>query len=192
MNTATLQFLQQRFTSYYGSYRLVLPPDVNMRVWGCILFSDDPTRTHMRRHLAFGSSEEAAGYVQGMAPAHAYYSTAYYRNPGAPTMAEKGWTGADLIFDLDADHLVRGPYDMMLARVKEETVKLLSMLGDELGFSPRETAVVFSGGRGYHVHIRSMAVRDWGSAERRELIDYVCGIGLDPPLLFRVHSHSPR
>ncbi|HSQ93944.1 MAG TPA: DNA primase small subunit domain-containing protein, partial [Methanoregula sp.] len=41
-------------------------------------------------------------------------------------------------------------------------------------------ALVFSGGRGYHVHIRDIAFRSWGSAERRELIDYVCGIGIEP------------
>ena len=33
-------------------------------------------------------------------------------------MGEKGWCGADLIFDLDADHIVKGPYDQMLSRVK--------------------------------------------------------------------------
>jgi DNA primase small subunit len=40
--------------------------------------------------------------------------------------------------------------------------------------------LVFSGGRGYHVHVKDLAFRGWGSAERRELIDYVCGIGIDP------------
>ena len=49
-------------------------------------------------------------------------------------MAEKGWCGgADLIFDLDADHIVHGPYDLMLARVKEETEKLIAMLTVEFG-----------------------------------------------------------
>ena len=95
-------------------------------------------------------------------------------------MAEKGWCGADLIFDLDADHIVRGPYDQMLARVKEETEKLLAMLIVEFGINPKAIELVFSGGRGYHVHVRDIAFRGWGSAERRELIDYVCGIGIDP------------
>jgi DNA primase small subunit len=68
----------------------------------------------------------------------------------------------------------------MLARVKEETEKLLAMLTDEFGMDKKSIALVFSGGRGYHVHIRDIAFRSWGSAERRELIDYVCGIGIDP------------
>jgi DNA primase small subunit len=68
----------------------------------------------------------------------------------------------------------------MLARVKEETEKLLAMLTDEFGMDKKAIALVFSGGRGYHVHVRDLAFRSWGSAERRELIDYVCGIGIDP------------
>ena len=98
-------------------------------------------------------------------------------------MAEKGWSGADLIFDLDADHLMRGPYRAMLDRVKLETEKLLAMLTGELGFAERQIHLVFSGGRGYHVHVREIAVRGWGNQERRELIDYVCGIGIDPAAL---------
>ena len=103
-------------------------------------------------------------------------------------MAEKGWCGADLIFDLDADHIVKGPYDQMLSRVKIETEKLLAMLTEELGIDPKQIELVFSGGRGYHVHVRDLAFRGWGSAERRELIDYICGIGIDPAVLLNGSS----
>jgi DNA primase small subunit len=68
----------------------------------------------------------------------------------------------------------------MLARVKVETEKLIAMLTEEFGMDKKAIALVFSGGRGYHVHIRDIAFRSWGSAERRELIDYICGIGIDP------------
>ncbi|MCX6687728.1 MAG: DNA primase catalytic subunit PriS, partial [Methanoregula sp.] len=78
---------------------------------------------------------------------------------------------------------MRGPYDLMLKRVKEETEKLLSMLTDEFGIDPKTIEIVFSGGRGYHIHVKDIAFRSWGSAERRELIDYVCGIGIDPGLM---------
>ena len=74
-------------------------------------------------------------------------------------------------------------YDVMLARVKLETEKLLWMLTGEFGMDPKSIELVFSGGRGYHVHVKDLAFRNWGSAERRELIDYVCGIGLDPALM---------
>jgi len=183
MNPATTEFLRQRFTEYYKKTVLVAPPSIGQREWGFILFSPGTTETRMRRHIGFSDSGELTSYIQNLIPQHAYYSTAYYEKPDAGTMADKGWCGADLIFDLDADHIVRGPYDQMLARVKEETEKLLSMLTDEFGIDPKTINLVFSGGRGYHVHLRDIAFRNWGSPERRELIDYVCGIGIDPPAM---------
>ncbi|HMK16410.1 MAG TPA: DNA primase small subunit PriS, partial [Methanomicrobiales archaeon] len=183
MKPATTEFLRQRFTEYYRRERIQPPPSIAEREFGFILFDPENPEVRMRRHMGFGSAGELAEYVRSLVPAHAFYSSAYYTAPGAGTMAEKGWTGADLIFDLDADHLMRGPYRAMLDRVKLETGKLLTMLIDELGFSARNIHLVFSGGRGYHIHVREIGVRGWGSQERRELIDYVCGIGIDPGIL---------
>jgi DNA primase small subunit len=191
MKAATLEFLRQRFSEYYRRGSVTPPPSLTQREWGFIRF-DPSGETRMRRHIGFGSRQELDEYIRSMVPAHIYYSSAYYATPGAPTMETKQWTGADLIFDLDADHIVRGPYSVMLSRVKEETLKLVAMLTEELGFSERQIELVFSGGRGYHIHIKDLAVRGWGSAERRELIDYVCGIGLDPGTVLSVRTPSPR
>ena len=180
MNPATTEFLRQRFTEYYRKAVLVPPTSLEQREWGFILFNPGAAETRMRRHIGFSGRDEMTSYIQNLIPQHAYYSTAYYEKPDAGTMAEKGWCGADLIFDLDADHIVRGPYDQMLSRVKEETLKLLDMLTLEFGMDKKKIELVFSGGRGYHVHVNDLAFRSWGSAERRELIDYVCGIGFDP------------
>jgi DNA primase small subunit len=180
MNPATTEFLRQRFTEYYRKTVLVPPPSLGQREWGFVLFNPGSTDMRMRRHVGFSGREELFEYIQNIVPQHTYYSTAYYEKPDAGTMADKGWCGADLIFDLDADHIVRAPYDQMLARVKEETEKLIAILVDEFGMDKKSIALVFSGGRGYHVHVRDIAFRSWGSAERRELIDYVCGIGIDP------------
>ena len=180
MNPATTEFLRQRFCEYYKKTVLVPPPSLGQREWGFVLFNPGSTEMRMHRHVGFTGRDELIAYIQNIVPQHTYYSTAYYEKPDAGTMADKGWSGADLIFDLDADHIVRGPYDQMLARVKEETEKLLAMLTDEFGMDKKSIALVFSGGRGYHVHVRDIAFRGWGSAERRELIDYVCGIGIDP------------
>ncbi|MDD1682387.1 MAG: DNA primase small subunit PriS [Methanoregula sp.] len=180
MNPATTEFLRQRFTEYYRKTVLVPPPSLGQREWGFVLFSPGSTDMRMRRHIGFTDRGEMESYILNLIPQHTYYSTAYYEKPDAGTMADKGWCGADLIFDLDADHLMRGPYDQMLARVKEETEKLIAMLTDEFGMDKKSIALVFSGGRGYHVHVRDIAFRSWGSAERRELIDYVCGIGINP------------
>jgi DNA primase small subunit len=180
MKPATLEFVKQRFAEYYKKTVLVAPSSSEQREWGFVLFSPGFPEIHMRRHIGFSSRDELFEYVKNLVPAHAYYSVAYYERPDAPTMKEKGWLGADLIFDLDADHIMRGPYDIMLARVKEEAQKLLAMLTEEFGIDPKTIDVVFSGGRGYHIHVKDIALRSWGSAERREMIDYVCGIGIDP------------
>ncbi len=186
MNPATLEFLKQKFSSYYQGATIVLPPALEQREWGLVFFSL-LSDIRMKRHIAFSTKDEVEAYLRTMVPRHVYHSTAYYALPSAPTMNDKLWSGADLIFDLDADHIVRGAYDMMLARVRDETLKLIQMLTDELGFSSRDLNVVFSGGRGYHVHIRTLDVRQWTSRERREIVGYVCGIGIDPEVMLRGH-----
>ncbi len=183
MNPATTAFVRQRFTEYFKKTVLVAPPALEQREWGFVLFNPGATEMRMRRHVGFLGRDELFEYLKNVVPQHTYYSTAYYEKPDAGTMGEKGWCGADLIFDLDADHIVRGAYDLMLARVKEETEKLLAILLDEFGMDPKTIELVFSGGRGYHVHVRDLAFRGWGSAERRELIDYICGIGIDPAVM---------
>jgi len=190
MNAATLAFVKQRFSTYYRTSTRRIPPALEQREWGFVFF-DPSAEVHMRRHMSFSSRQELSGYIRSMVPAHAYYSTAYYAYPAAATMNDKEWTGADLIFDLDADHIVRGiAYDVMLERVKEETQKLVGMLSGELGFSEKTMELAFSGGRGYHIHIRDLEVREWGSQERRELVDYVCGIGLNPAIMLRPHPRA--
>jgi DNA primase small subunit len=190
MNPATTEFVRQRFTDYYRKAMLVSPSSLAQREWGFVLFNPGAAEMRMRRHIAFSERAELFDYIKNLVPSHIYYSSAYYEKPDAPTMAEKGWCGADLIFDLDADHIVKGPYDQMLSRVKTETEKLLAMLTDELGIDPKQIELVFSGGRGYHVHVRDLAFRGWGSAERRELVDYICGIGIDPAVLLNGSSNS--
>ena len=183
MKPATYEFLRQRFSAYYngevqGAGAVYIPEALTEREWGFIFFSSGSKTAGMRRHLSFSSPEEVHTYLKTMIPAHVYYSTAYYARPGTGQMSDKGWLGADLIFDLDADHIVRGPYDVMLARVKEELFKLIDMLTSELGFFERDLRINFSGGRGYHIHIPTLAVRSWDSTERRELVNYVSGTGL--------------
>jgi DNA primase small subunit len=188
MQPATMEFLRQRFSDYYSGFTFDEPSEIRQREWGFVFFEQSGD-IRMKRHVGFTSGNEARDYIKMLTPAHVYYSSAYYKRPDAPTMKEKDWMGADLIFDLDADHIVRGDYAMMLDRVHQETQKLLDMITDELGFSKKDISIVFSGGRGYHVHIFDPEVRLWGSQERREIIDYLCGIGID---VFRVlgHDHS--
>ena len=177
MNTLTRNFLRSKFREYYLQAALDMPPDLESREWGFILFDD----IGMRRHKSYLGRGELVDYIRSMVPAHLYHSAAYYERPGAPTMKEKGWQGADLIFDLDADHLRKAPksYSEMLDLVKKETLKLLNFLMTDFGFSEKNISVVFSGGRGYHIHVRDPKVLALGSDERREIVDYLTGRGLD-------------
>ena len=127
MKPATLEFLKKRFSAYYngelkGAGAVFLPTSMPQREWGFLFFSES-VKAGMRRHLTFPDETDLSTYLKTMTPAHVYYSTAYYAHPSAATMQEKEWLGADLIFDLDADHIVRGSYDMMLSRVKDELYK---------------------------------------------------------------------
>ncbi|MCZ7384423.1 MAG: DNA primase catalytic subunit PriS [Candidatus Methanoperedens sp.] len=191
MNFRTKQYLRKRFGDYYQSSNLTLPPELERREWGFIFFDELP-EVVMRRHKAFSRENEAFDYIRGMVPAHVYHSAAYYKFPGAATMKEKQWQGADLIFDLDADHLPMKArsYAEMLSNVKNETMKLLDFLLDDFGFPESNISAVFSGGRGYHIHVRDPKVLALESAERREIVDYVSGTGLSIDFLFKSAKHK--
>jgi len=181
MNKLTIRFLKSRFQQYYKTADISLPDHLPSREWAFILF-DDMEEKIMRRHKSFGSPGEALDYLYGMAPAHVYNSTAYYEYPNAKKMNDKNWLGAELIFDLDADHLPNAPrnYADMLENVKKEAFKLMDFILDDFGFTENEVQLVFSGGRGYHFHITSPKVMTLGSAERREIINYISGKDFDP------------
>ena len=177
----TLAWVQERFARYYRSRRIDPPPRFARREFAWFPFGSESS---MRRHVAWGSADEFQQFVQREVPRHLYYSTAYYRVPDHPKMAQKEWQGADLIFDLDADHL-RGAGERTYAEQLEQVkVGLLRLLDDflwaDFGIDPAETEITFSGGRGYHVKVRSEGLLSLSSPERRDLVDYLLGTGVDP------------
>ena len=185
MNEQTKRFVTAKFGEYYKRTKVEIPTDLWMREWGFVLFDHYyPAKLVMRRHKAFTAEEELVHYLRENAPAHAYFSTAIYKYP-TEKMANKGWLGADLIFDLDADHVIGEAefqsysYEDILKSVKEETWKLIDFLLNDFGFPENTIELVFSGSRGYHIHIETEQVRGLGSRERREIVDYVMATGLD-------------
>src|SRR2546430_2285279 len=100
---ATTHFLRDQFHRYYDTMKPTLPDRFGRREFGFMFW----TPGIVQRHLGFSKEEELKDFLASRVPTHAYYSSAYYENPNAPTMEEKGWLGADLTFDLDADE--RGP-----------------------------------------------------------------------------------
>lgn len=162
-------------------------------------------------------------------PSDVYYSSAYYEKPEVD-MDAKGWIGADLIFDIDADHIptpcnkqhdiwtckncgmsgrgakpekcpqcagekfndVSWPCDVCLGSAKEETIKLIDVLDNDFGLSVEEMNLAFSGHRGYHVHVENEVVRTLDSMARKEIVDFLMGIGLESDLLGIVQGGGPK
>jgi DNA primase small subunit len=171
----------------------------------------------MLRHKVFARISDLRAFLSRTVASDVYRSCAYYENPAAD-MDKKGWLGADLVFDIDADHIPTScnklhdewtcangkcdfsgkgvtpetcpicggrkfdiktwPCELCLKSAKEETAKLIDMLEKDFGFSGKEMAVFFSGHRGYHVHVEDEAVKTLDAMARKEIVDYVSGIGL--------------
>ena len=191
------------------------PESIEKREFGFFLFNS----SSMRRHIQFSNLNMLLKYLTSNGPKHAFYSTAFYENPAASIMAEKGWLGAELVFDIDADHLdtpckkehdswtclncgmtgkgmppLKCPKcgsekikakkwmcEKCLGAAKEEVFKIIEdFLIPDFGISKNELSVVFSGHRGYHVHVLSDFVKELNQRARRELVDYLTGIGITP------------
>ncbi|MCW4053848.1 MAG: DNA primase small subunit PriS [Candidatus Bathyarchaeota archaeon] len=58
----------------------------------------------MLRHKGFVNISNLREFLKKEVPSDVYRSCAYYENPSAE-MDKKGWLGADLVFDIDADHI---------------------------------------------------------------------------------------
>jgi DNA primase small subunit len=208
-------YIRKKFAEYYmrNSYRIKPPPQMEKREYGFILFKEKM----MIRHKSFGNVEELKSFIENVAPSDAYHSAAYYLKP-EEDMEKKGWLGADLIFDLDADHIetpCKKQHDkwvcencgtsgkgqapencpacqqmkikeeawlceQCLEKAKDETIKLIDMLISDFGLAQNQMSIHFSGHRGYHLHVRSEEVIGLSESERREIVDYILGTGLDP------------
>jgi len=176
MEERTRAYLRGRFGDYYRRSERALPPAAERREWGYIPWSAGATT--MVRHESVLDLGDIDDFLARERPRHVYFSAARYRDPGAGTMGGKGWQTADLVFDLDADHLPgvdpdADSYAEMLRACKAELLDLLALLEADFGFENLQ--VVFSGGRGYHVHVRDPGVCELGREARREIVAYVRG-----------------
>ena len=70
--------------------------------------------------------------------------------------------------------------EQCLEKAKDEVMKLIEILTGDFGLSTKEMHVNFSGHRGYHLHVLSDEVITLNDNERKEIVDYVLGLGLDP------------
>ena len=214
MSSLSQSFIRDKFADYYKQHSAsILPPSsLERREFGFLLLE----KGVMLRHKGFIDADSLRASLSNIVPSDVYYSSAYYERP-EEEMKAKGWLGADLIFDIDADHIPtpcatvhdiwvctgcgasgRGkspqkctfcggikfkektwPCEVCLEASKVEAIKLMDVLTEDFGFSSDVLTVAFSGHRGYHVHVESEAVRGLDSLARKEIVDYVMGIGLE-------------
>ncbi len=203
------------FRSYYRSLKAdeVNVTELSRREFAFSYFGEEG----MHRHIAFGSTVQLLAHLAERAPRHAFYSTAYYRDPAAKNMDEKGWEGSDLVFDIDIDHVETPCKELhdrwvckscgasgwgaplacprcgsesierhawvcetCLSVASDEVLRLIELLESDFGLSGDEMLVTFSGHRGFHVHVEAPAVRELNQDARREIVDYIRGVGLEP------------
>ncbi len=69
--------------------------------------------------------------------------------------------------------------DECLRSAKNEVSKLVDFLTKDFGIPEHEMHTFFSGHRGYHLHVRTEEVRKLDESQRKEIVDYVLGLGLD-------------
>ena len=99
---ASREFVYQKFTEYYQDPSTVIP-EVSMpeqREFGYLMFKE----RFMVRHRRFAEFKNFRAVLAETVPSDVYHSCAYYENPDLD-MDKKGWIGADLVFDIDADHI---------------------------------------------------------------------------------------
>jgi len=181
MEERTRAYLRGRFGDHYRRTTITSPPEADAREWGYVPWTEGPGET-MVRHRSLLDLGTLGDFLERERPKHVYFSAGRYEDPGASTMGGKRWLSADLVFDLDADHLpsvapAEDSYAEMLATCKDALCKLLDFLEADFGFE--DLTVVFSGNRGYHVHVRDEGIQGLEREARREIVDYVRGIGLD-------------
>ena len=168
-----------RFATYYRSAELWIPPRMKLREWMFIPFGNSPPI----RHKGFSDIESVRGFISERSMHSCFYSTAYWERPFELKMADKNWYGADLIFDLDGDHLpgvTDRDFPGMLEVIQEQAWTLWNdYLEPEFGFDEKYLQVTFSGHRGFHLHYRDPKLFHLGSEARREMVSHIRGEGVD-------------
>jgi DNA primase small subunit len=131
---ASREFVYQRFSEFYKdpANAIPSPPLPEQREFGYLMFKE----RFMVRHRHFNSIEDFRKLLAQTTPSDVYHSCAYYENPDFD-MDKKGWTGSDVVFDIDADRLsVRDPRSGRAvdedARADHDPARLVDHRGERL------------------------------------------------------------
>ncbi|MDP6671241.1 MAG: DNA primase small subunit domain-containing protein [archaeon] len=92
------EFLTGHFKSFYSKHTASVPA-VGSREFGIGEFG----KKISRRHISFASDSELNSFLHERSPLFISYSTAYYERPASSPMSSKGFLGADIVYEFDAD-----------------------------------------------------------------------------------------
>lgn len=185
MNDATRNYLQGRFRDYYRRTDVDTPPKAEEREWGVVPWTKERGEI-FERHKALVDMGDLQDFLASNSPKHVYFSASQYKRPAARNMSSKEWKSSDLIFDIDAKDIPRVEendltYREELEESKKSVKRLLYFLKNDFHFE--DITVVFSGGQGYHVHVRDDHIQELESQQRTQIVNYIKGKGFDPSVL---------
>ena len=190
MDARSVKYAVGLFRSYYQRAEIDVL-EIGKREFGFGVFE---ARAAYIRHMSFASNGDLKRYLVSNVPASVHHSSSFYERPSARPMENKGWLGAELVFDLDAtdmrllcqkEHGTSWVCENCLGSVKAEAIKLIEeFLIPDFGFSENEININFSGNRGYHIHVRSKELLKLDSNARKGMSEYVTGTGLSISTFF--------
>ncbi|MEM0359934.1 MAG: DNA primase small subunit domain-containing protein [Candidatus Diapherotrites archaeon] len=93
-------FLKNAFRSYYEKKQISIL-ECAKREFGI----GDFGKKIVKRHMSFSNENELNLFLRKEVPPYISYSAAYYEKPSARPMDSKGFLGADLVYEFDADDI---------------------------------------------------------------------------------------
>lgn len=189
----TIDYLKRVFQRWYATEFKPTVSRLNRRELGFLGWPSDDGKKYMNRHYTM-NVPTLKDYLSHKAPMGVYHSTAYYERPGEDKMRDKCWMGGDLVFDIDCDHIPGANdlnYNDQLGLAKRHLRKLIhEFLLVDFGYEEKDIRAYFSGGRGYHVHVRDPKIWPLNAIERREIVDYIAGTGLSMKLILGLYDFN--
>jgi len=167
-------FMLERFSEYYKTMQIDIP-SIEKREFGIGI-----DKKIDARHLSFKSRDDLKNYLVSTPPFFISHSTAYYQFPSTTPIEKKVWMSADIVFDLDIHSDTKYGIYKELDSVKNDALTLIEdFLISDFGISKKDIVLVFSGNRGYHIHMRDPEYLNLRSDARREIVNYISGAGLN-------------
>ncbi len=98
-NSYAVNYVRNKFKNYYLNNRVSSVVSPEAREFGI----GDFGKKISARHLFFNSITDFNFYLKANVPFHISYSVGYFKYPEKRPMEAKEWTGADIVYEFDAD-----------------------------------------------------------------------------------------